>query len=179
MRYWNLQRGFSLIEMIVAVSVLAVVTAVAVPSFVNSQKTASVESRSAKLLTVLEVGQTESVKRHREIYVYYKPVKDGNDGCIGLSEKPNKNDFTCLNNEGLQKLLFTSDDSITVQAPVVTETTKLFYFSSVNGLPSSNKTVKLAFGSETGDESGVMIRQYTGLKGCSNTSYRGWEACPS
>ncbi|KXF82569.1 hypothetical protein ATN88_23805 [Enterovibrio coralii] len=165
--------------MIVAVSVLAVVTAVAVPSFVNSHQTAAVESRASKLLTILEVGQTESVKRHRAVYVYYQPAKEGVDGCIGLSEKSAATDFSCSNSEGLQKVAFTEEDAITVQDPLVADTTKLFHFSSVNGLPSSNETVKLTYGDETGGESGVMIRQYSGLKGCSNTAYRGWEACPS
>ncbi|MBE1277721.1 pilus assembly FimT family protein [Enterovibrio baiacu] len=179
MSYWNRLRGFSLIEMITTLSVLAVVTAVAVPTYVSSHKTAKVESTAMQLLSVLEVGQSESLKRHRNVYVHYIPASNDSDGCIGLSEISEADDFSCSENEGLQKVLLNIDDLVAVQFPVKTEPVKLFHFSHMTGLPSTNTTLKLAAGSETGKESGIMIRQYSGLKGCSNTAVSDWDACPS
>ncbi|CZF85969.1 pilus assembly FimT family protein [Grimontia marina] len=179
MRYWNLQRGFSLIEMITTVSVLAVVTAVAVPTYVSSHKAAVVENKASQLLSVLEVGQSESLRRHRNIYVYYVPSSATDNGCIGLSEKSEVTNFSCTDNEGLQKVILEIGAQVNVQEPEATDPMKLFHFSSINGLPSTNKTVKLAHGDETGKESGILIRQYAGLKACSNTTVTGWESCSS
>lgn len=177
MRYWNLQRGFSLIEMITTVSVLAVVTAVAVPSFVNANKTAMVESKATQLLTILEVGQSESIKQHSNIYVHYVPADADSDGCIGLSHKSNVAEFNCALNEGLQKFVIENSGKVTIQEPSSATAERLFYFSPKTGLPSLDKTVKLAFGTDAGKESGVLIRRYSGIKGCSNTTVAGWEAC--
>ncbi|OEE58239.1 prepilin-type N-terminal cleavage/methylation domain-containing protein [Enterovibrio norvegicus FF-454] len=176
---WNRQLGLSLIEMITTLSVLAVVTAVAVPTYVSSHKTAKVESTTMQLLSVLEVGQSESLKHHRNVYVHYIPVSNESGGCIGLSEIPEVENFSCSENEGLQKVFLEIDDLVTVQFPVKIEPTKLFYFSHMTGLPSTNSTLKLAAGAEIGKESGILIRRYSGLKGCSNTSVSDWDACPS
>ncbi|WP_407333218.1 prepilin-type cleavage/methylation domain-containing protein [Enterovibrio sp. 27052020O] len=163
--------------MITTLSVLAVVTAVAVPSYVSSHKAAVVESKATQLLSMLEVGQSESIKRHSIIYVHYVPVTEDANGCIGLSTKSDVGDFSCTASEGLQKFIIESGGSVTVQEPATSSAEKLFHFSPKNGLPSVNKTVKLAKGSETGKESGILIRQYSGLKGCSNTVVTGWESC--
>ncbi|CZF85357.1 hypothetical protein GCE9029_04961 [Grimontia celer] len=179
MRYWNLQRGFSLIEMITTVSVLAVVTAVAVPTYVSSHKAAVVENKASQLLSVLEVGQSESLRRHRNIYVHYVPSSETDNGCIGLSEKSEVANFSCSDSEGLQKVILEKGAMVNVQEPALTDPAKLFYFSPISGMPSNDKTVKLAHGEETGKESGIMIRRYVGLKGCSNTAVTGWESCPS
>ena len=179
MSYCNRLRGFSLIEMITTLSVLAVVTAVAVPTYVSSHKTAKVESTAMQLLSVLEVGQSESLKRHRNVYVHYIPVSNEFGGCIGLSETSDAKEFSCSDNEGFQKFFLDIDDLVAVQSPVETGPVKLFHFSHMTGLPSTNTTLKLSAGSETGKESGIMIRQYSGLKGCSNTAVSDWDACPS
>ncbi|MDD1795945.1 prepilin-type N-terminal cleavage/methylation domain-containing protein [Enterovibrio makurazakiensis] len=176
---WNRQRGLSLIEMITTLSVLAAVTAVAVPNYMSAHKTAVVENKAIQLLSVLEMGQSESLKRHRHIYVHYVPTSEIADGCIGLSEKPDVSNFDCSDSEGLKKIALDRSGTLSVQEPELNAPSKLFHFSPMTGLPSNNKTVKLTSGTETGKESGVMIRQYSGLKGCSNTAIGDWESCPS
>lgn len=165
--------------MITTVTVLAVVTAVAVPAYVSSHKAAVVESKTSQLLSVLEVGQSESLRRHRNIYVHYVPVTETDNGCIGLSEKSDVATFSCSDSEGLQKVILEKGAKVNIQEPALTDPAKLFYFSPLSGMPSTNKTLKLAHGEETGKESGILIRQYSGLKGCSNTIVTGWESCSS
>ncbi|EEY71697.1 hypothetical protein VHA_003558 [Grimontia hollisae CIP 101886] len=160
-------------------TVLAVITAVAVPTYISSHKAAVVESKASQLLSVLEVGQSESLRRHRNIYVHYVPVTETDNGCIGLSEKSDVETFSCSDSEGLQKIILEKGAKVNIQEPALTDPAKLFYFSPLSGMPSNDKTVKLAHGEETGKESGIMIRRYMGLKGCSNTTVTGWESCPT
>lgn len=64
------QRGFSLTELMVAVSVLAILTAVAVPNFTNWIRNAKIRTVAEALQSGLRVAQSESQRRTRTVVFF-------------------------------------------------------------------------------------------------------------
>ncbi len=175
----HLERGFNLLEILIILSVIAVLTAVAVPSYIKMQHTALTEKAVLELFNILELGQSEALKRRKTINVHYVPVSADADGCIGLSES-DIDVFTCDKNEqNLPKVYLTSEDVFFISQPIETNKSYLFKFEHLSGLPSVDKTITFSLDSDTAKISGVEIRSYTGIKGCSNTGILDWEACES
>jgi type IV fimbrial biogenesis protein FimT len=56
------QRGFTLVELMVAISVLSVLTAVAVPSFTNMMNRNRLSSQSNELLSAIQYARMEAIR---------------------------------------------------------------------------------------------------------------------
>lgn len=63
------QRGFSLVELIVTISILAILTAMAAPSMVNLIKDARLSSQSDLLVSILNTARMEAIKQRKSITV--------------------------------------------------------------------------------------------------------------
>lgn len=176
---WNRPLGFTLIEMITTMSVLAVLIAVSVPSFLSFQRNALIENSAIKLLSLFEIAQSESLKQNNEIHVYYIPSTNVNDGCFGLSFDPKINQNLCDEENGLPRFILKKESELIVLAPSVASAIKLFHFSPITGLPSLNTTIKLIANNETEKISGILVRRYAGIRGCSDTLDKGWDRCPN
>ncbi|PKF50596.1 prepilin-type N-terminal cleavage/methylation domain-containing protein [Enterovibrio nigricans] len=174
---WKPFRGFSLIEMLTTLVVLATVTAIAVPSFMQSQKKATVEHAAITLFSMLELAQSESLKQQRTLYVHYIPVGEETDGCIVVTANSDHETSTCNEDNGLPKYDLPLAGDIVITSPLAVTATKLFYFSHVTGFPSGNKTLTLDVKKDPIGNSGVLVRRYVGLKGCTSTGIDGWEPC--
>lgn len=57
--------GFTLIEMMVTLSVVAVIAALAAPSFGDSFKRSRIKAHAGEIVSTLELAKTESVKRNQ------------------------------------------------------------------------------------------------------------------
>jgi type IV fimbrial biogenesis protein FimT len=62
-------RGFTLLELMVTIAVLAILTTVGVPSFRLLVQNNRVTTQTNELVTALNVGRTEAVKRGRNVQV--------------------------------------------------------------------------------------------------------------
>lgn len=69
-------RGFSLIELLVAVSVLAILTAVAMPSFSNWIRNAKIRTVADAVQSGLRVAQSEAQRRTRTVVFFRTSSKD-------------------------------------------------------------------------------------------------------
>lgn len=163
--------------MIMTLSVLALLLAVSVPSFLSFQKTALIENSAINLLSLFEMAQSEALKQNNEIHVHYIPSTSSTDGCFALSLEPQVNQNKCDDDTGMPTFILKHNTELTVLAPNDTAPRKLFYFSSITGLPSVNITIKFSTDDEIEKISGVLVRKYAGLRGCSNTVIAGWEGC--
>lgn len=75
--------GFTLIEMMVTVSVAAVVLMVTVPSFVHMFTRVRVEGTGNELSADLQYARTEAIRRRQEVYL--KTNSDGSGYAIAAS----------------------------------------------------------------------------------------------
>jgi type IV fimbrial biogenesis protein FimT len=70
-------RGFTLLELMVTVAVLAILVTVGVPSFRTLIQNNRVTTQTNELVTALNVGRTEAVKRGRNVQVVVATATNG------------------------------------------------------------------------------------------------------
>lgn len=75
-------RGFTLLELLITMAVVAILAAVAVPSFQNMIATQQVRSAASDLVSALNFARSEAVKRNTTVRVDpgIDPGDDWNDG---------------------------------------------------------------------------------------------------
>ena len=95
------KKGFTLIELIVVLAVLAIIMAIAVPRFVGVQEEAKVESDRATLANIVKISEFYLVKGEMEKGVVGTPrtyTSDELGGIIG-EDFPNGIEFQSEGNE--------------------------------------------------------------------------------
>lgn len=76
------KRGFSLVELMVTLTVLAILLSVAVPSFQNIRDTSRVRAAAEAVYAHMQFSRSESVKQNRNLFV---SLTTGTNWCIGIS----------------------------------------------------------------------------------------------
>lgn len=92
MPYINLRRagaGFTLIEMMVVVSIVAILLALAVPGFNALMASSRMASRTEALLSSVQFARSEAIRSNRNVYVCALNTKVNLDvqGCQGKARK--------------------------------------------------------------------------------------------
>lgn len=82
------QRGFTLIELMVTIAVLAVVLGIAIPSFSNIVSSNRVDGGAQELYGALQLARSEAVKRRARVSICrsnadYDECADGDDWSAG------------------------------------------------------------------------------------------------
>ncbi|MGR9072882.1 MAG: GspH/FimT family pseudopilin [Gammaproteobacteria bacterium] len=79
--YRRRQRGLTLIELLIAVGVVAVLLALAVPSFSGLIERKRLEGATEKMVADFQFARSEAIKRNTEIFISF----DEGDQCYGLA----------------------------------------------------------------------------------------------
>ena len=74
--------GFTIIEMMIAVAVLAIITSLALPTYHNILEKREITSGGEQLAAFLSSAQMESVKQNQFVAVNYQPLANG--WCLGM-----------------------------------------------------------------------------------------------
>lgn len=70
-------RGFTLLELMVTVAVLAILLTVGIPGFGDLVRNNRVTAQTNQLITAINIARTEAVKRGRNVQVAVAPAGDG------------------------------------------------------------------------------------------------------
>ena len=70
----QLVRGFTLVELMVTIAILAIIATLAAPSFSNIIQRQQLNSATESLVSLLEEARTEAVLKHRDISVKISPT---------------------------------------------------------------------------------------------------------
>jgi type IV fimbrial biogenesis protein FimT len=82
MRIFTPQHGFTLPEMVITVAVLAILAAIAAPSFQETIQKRRVIGAAEELAANLEYARTEAIKGNQNVGVYFT---SGDNWCYGIS----------------------------------------------------------------------------------------------
>jgi type IV fimbrial biogenesis protein FimT len=80
---FSIARGFTVIEMMIALAVLAIITSLALPSYRAILEKRQVTSGAQQIAAFLSAAQLEAVKRNERVAVSYD-FTDKGDWCIGM-----------------------------------------------------------------------------------------------
>jgi type IV fimbrial biogenesis protein FimT len=116
--------GFTLVELMVAVALVAVVLLLAVPSFVEFIKTERLKSTAANLVTDLQYARSEAVARGLDVQVMFgRPTPSSSMSCYTLytdtsaDPEDRRHKCNCRLDEGARCPAATTRELRTVQLP--------------------------------------------------------------
>ena len=94
---FSTNKGFTVIELLIAVAVLAIITSLALPSYRAILEKRQVTSGAEQIMAFLSSAQMEAVKRNQFVAVNFQP--NGGDWCFGMTSGDDE-DVTCNCSDG-------------------------------------------------------------------------------
>lgn len=137
-------RGFTLIELMIVMGIVAIGIALAVPSFENTMQRRETTSKAESLAAFLAYAQSVALKKNREISVQLSYTA-ANNWCIGVAESSAGCDCTGADNtnlctvDGVTRILNSADQVRSGMTAHAADT--LFVFDPVRGTMISGDLV--------------------------------------
>lgn len=181
--------GFTLVELLVAVAVLAIVLTIAIPSFASIAQRARLKSAADKLRSELSEARTEALRRNRNVVVSFTRSTDGATWCYGFTlndsgcdcsqTNPGAADYCFVDVNGSTPIrrVVSSSDYAGVSLSASTITGDRLRFSSVRPTLDAGS---VTFTSSGGDSVRVTASNFGRLRLCSpagDTYYGAYPAC--
>ena len=87
MQQHKLNSGFTLVEMVITLTVIAILAGIAVPSFTETLDRRRVSGAAEQLQSDLQYARSEALRRNANVVVSLKPAKDSTSTtwCYGIS----------------------------------------------------------------------------------------------
>jgi type IV fimbrial biogenesis protein FimT len=157
----NRPQGFTIIELIVTIAVLAILAAMAIPSFTDMMERQRLINATEAVYSDLQNARSEAVKRSQQIVVSIQ------DGCITAADKL-VSPTVVLSNTCMTA--FPTINMSTNRSPI--------YFDRVRGITNptgGGGTITLT--SSTSLEARVIISGFGRVRVCSPTKVGGYPTC--
>ncbi|PSV19665.1 type IV pilin [Photobacterium leiognathi subsp. mandapamensis] len=128
------QRGFTLLELVIAVSVMSIMLAMAAPSFSQLIETNKIKRLATEVEWLLVQAKSEAIMRGRNIYVSHL-IGTGNQWCLVVSESATDSN-TCID---LPNNVIGKVDSQNFKLATFSSVggAKKFYYEPIYGKPKS------------------------------------------
>jgi type IV fimbrial biogenesis protein FimT len=148
---FSTKNGFTVIEMMITLAILAIITALALPSYRAIIEKRKVTSAAEQAMAFVSSAQLESVKRNRDVAVHFKALEEGAsiEWCLGMTDQPG--DCDCLSDaceiDGAprsfqSKSLGYRPDAKSIDVPATQF--PVIVFDPVRGLTRGSETAQLA-----------------------------------
>lgn len=154
--------GFTLIELMLTIVVMAILLAIAIPSFTGQFQKQRLKGAGERLVSEIQFARSEAVGGNDDIYVN---VQGGADWCIGLSSDPACDCVaeTDCQIDGQDRLVKGGNFGGVTMAAVDTT----IQFDNVRGLPVGAVPPDFDFDGENGKRIGVRVNQLGRVSLCS------------
>ena len=170
-------RGFTLIEMMVTVAVLAIIVSIAAPSFNGFFDRYRVKRAADTLSAFLINAKTEAIKRNKNVSTVI--TGSGTTWCAGMTENATCNCTTASNcqiDDADRVINSTSFKGVKLLGP---DSEHAFVFKTQRGTVTGNETVELE--SANGSKLNVVVSMVGRIKLCSPSgtgNMGGYTLCP-
>lgn len=163
-----MQKGFSLIELLIVIALVGIIAIVSVPSYVSYLQTNRLKNATQLLYQTLYFARTEAIKRNATVYVSFQT---GSSWCYGSN--PNA---VCSCNVANSCTIGTTQSPGSNQLSLSTSglTNNAVNFEPTHGAASGNPTITLT--APNGMAMGIKVGYLGSLTICSS-SVTGYPAC--
>lgn len=128
-----IQRGFTLLELMVTVSIIAIVVSIGAPAVMNTQKTMQLKGATEASYFAFQYARSAAVSAGTDVTV---SLTSGTDWCVGISDGGDC-DCNTLNSctiNGVEQLVKSSDFSLVTMQNISFGATSTAVFDGVRGL---------------------------------------------
>ena len=95
---FNISQGFSILELMITLTLMAIISALAVPSYQHAVEKRRITSGAESIAAFVSTIQTESIKRNRAVRVSYSTGAYGS-WCIGAENADEHSLCDCMKTE--------------------------------------------------------------------------------
>lgn len=165
MRHKSHSAGFTLIELMLAIVIMAILLAIAVPSFTSQFQKQRLKGAAERLVSEIQFARSEAVGSNDDILVNVQST-GGNDWCIGLAIAGSGCDCSAGTNceiDGNERIVSGNNFGGVTMAAVDTT----IEFDTVRGLPDGGSPPDFDFDGENGKRVGVRVNQLGRVSICS------------
>lgn len=106
-------RGFTLIELMITVAILAILLGIGVPSFVDFIRNNRASTQANELATALNLARSEAVKRGLPVTLRSPAAPNWTEYCVYVGQNA---DFPGCNDSGVLSAITVSDDFLVTSA---------------------------------------------------------------
>lgn len=162
-------KGLSLIELITAISIIAILSVVAIPLFTSLINNYRLSATANQLYYHLELARTEAQKRNARVYVSFST---GDTWCYGINPVSACN-CTIPNNCSLATASYGKAEQISLSTSGVSSS---FYFEGTHGAASTSGTATFTQYGQSSPLITLSIGRLGNITMCS-TGIGGYTAC--
>lgn len=85
-RFRRSQRGFTVLELLVVLAILAIITSLSIPALLNTMRRSKIEGPVREVATLMRRARLEAIKRNRQTMVFADQAKEEITAFVDLDE---------------------------------------------------------------------------------------------